>query len=144
MSTAKRAQFPAKNALLTLKAGNAVIVARAGPIPLFPIFFIERYKKMINRTDYMEGRATFAEYYGEIVGNRRPFNAEFIKRVSAALASGDEHLNTIPLKEWDNHPVGVPSQPFKDRGDFLSPAGRVCYLKVAAKLQAEEATSHEI
>lgn len=96
---------------------------------------------MITRKEYMDGRATFEQYYGEIVGTRRPFNAAFIKRVVVALTAGDEHLNTIPLKEWDNYPVGVPSQPFDDRGDFLTLAGRVCYLKTAARLQAQETSN---
>jgi hypothetical protein len=95
---------------------------------------------MITRKDYMDGKAAYAEYYGEIVGNHRPFHAAFIKRVVAPLVAGDEHLNTIPLQEWDEYPVGVPSQPFKDRGDFLTMGGRVCYLKTAARLQAREST----
>lgn len=36
-----------------------------------------------------------------------PFSRE---RVAAALASGDEHLNTLPLRAWDDR-HGTPRQP---------------------------------
>lgn len=67
-------------------------------------------------------------------------------RVKAALDSGDEHLNTIPLSCWDraagyvhrevrdelHGPENVPT-PAPLRGRSLSLAERVCVLKHVAR-----------
>lgn len=55
------------------------------------------------RADYMAGRVTHQAYYESWA---RHLGISFAKspllpRIRAALASGDEYLNTIPLREWD-------------------------------------------
>ena len=59
------------------------------------------------RADYMAHRVSHADYYralaktaGVSYSNADP---AFLRRVKAALSSGDEHLNSIPLRVWDRH-----------------------------------------
>lgn len=94
--------------------------------------------KTPTRADYLEGRATFAEYYRAVNHSAgiRVTNADFLARVRKALAEGDEHLNTIPLAEWDKLAVygrRALSRAFKEHGDFYSMAGGVCAYKQAAR-----------
>jgi hypothetical protein len=65
-----------------------------------------------------------------------------LPRIKAALAAGDEHLNSIHLNWWDSQGVLVRhilAPLFKERGDCWSLAGSVCVLKAAA-IAAAEAT----
>jgi hypothetical protein len=95
---------------------------------------------MITRADYMSGAATFAEYYREInadAGISYLHHPE-LERFRRVLAAGDEHLNSIPLRQWDAwgaNPVtrSALSRALKLRGDFLTEAGIVCCLKQAAR-----------
>lgn len=56
---------------------------------------------MFTRKQYLSNVCTFAEYYDQFV------TPEILNRVTRdigldrLLASKDEHLNDIPLKEWD-------------------------------------------
>jgi hypothetical protein len=98
----------------------------------------------MTRQDYMERRVTHREYYASVAKDAGVafHDGPFIERVRKALAAGDEHLNTIPLDEWDRRASGPTphlSSAFKRHGDFWSLAGAVCVLKEAAK-QAAEAT----
>ena len=87
-----------------------------------------------------EGWKAHHQYYGEIVaeaGLRVPPN--LLARVKGALAEGDKYLNSIPLAVWDHMPKpGALVKAFRDRGDYLTPAGFVCAWKEAARRQAEE------
>lgn len=92
---------------------------------------------MITRKEYMDGKASFAEYYGEIAREAHISyaNSPLLPRVIDALAKGDAHLNTIPLHRWDA--VGVYTMKilapiFKAHGDGWSLAGSVCVHKQAA------------
>lgn len=97
----------------------------------------------INRAAYMAGEITHRQLFGHIAQacNLPKFSESWMKRVKDALANGDEHLNTIPLQEWDNKVNGF-SQRTKniisqyDNGFSL--AGGVCMLKEKARLQAEQ------
>lgn len=95
------------------------------------------------RSDYMNGKCTHAEYYSDIVdaiGGPSKVDLPFsIARIKAALAAGDEHLNTLPLSMWDGRVSGLhgASAALKKRGDFLSLGTGVCILKQAARMLAE-------
>ena len=92
---------------------------------------------MYTRADYMDKRCTHSEYYGEIVADAGIdfTNAPIMDRVREALASGDEHLNTIPLRTWDIMGAGLLwiAPHFKARKDTMSLAGLVCVAKEAAR-----------
>jgi len=99
---------------------------------------------MMTRADYMKetGKAAFHRYYGEIVlaigleNIPQPFALD---KVRAALARGDDALNSLPLAAWDSHVslIRGASKVLKDRGDFLSLGTGVCILKEAARIRAE-------
>lgn len=98
----------------------------------------ERKPAKITRADYMEKRATFEEYYRNVnaAAGLRVTNRDLIERVRAAIANGDEHLNTIPLSTWDALGLrckAAVSRALKERGDFWSIAGGVCSYKQAAR-----------
>lgn len=100
---------------------------------------------MITRQQFMRKEASFADYYRELAtacGIRFEPNDPFLDRVRAALADGDEPLNSIPLREWDAmhgpHTAWWIQRHFKDRGDVPSPAGMVCMYKAAARAAAGE------
>ncbi len=95
---------------------------------------------MITRKAYLDGDATFAEYYGELVEELgikgTPFGAEQLRRALEA----DEHLNGIPLARWDAWGSSLMlyqgaklHAAFKARGDFLTQAGLTCLLKEVAR-----------
>lgn len=99
---------------------------------------------MITRKEYLEGEFSHAEYYAEIVASvpLHSFPYQLADRCRAALVAGDEHLNTIPLAEWDAYGrrLGLPHSPslkanLRERGDFISDAGIVCILKSWARSQ---------
>ncbi len=59
---------------------------------------------MYTRKQYMNNECSHHEYFGAIAKkavSRRMFPQGFIDRCKKALAKGDEHLNKIPLREWD-------------------------------------------
>ena len=98
---------------------------------------------MITRTQYMNKEVTFEEYYREIYKEADISfkHSIWLPRIKKALAAGDEHLNTIPLLEWDA--LGSAFFPrlrtvFKNHGDFWSLAGQVCALKQAARDAVKE------
>jgi hypothetical protein len=100
----------------------------------------------MTRKDYMDGRVTHADYYRSVAKaagiSYASADPAFLGRVRSALANGDEHLNTIPLAEWDRRGSMLlsVSRAFKAHGDCDSLAGRVCVLKQAAR-DAVEAVS---
>lgn len=102
---------------------------------------------MFTRAEYMafknsdEMNVNHHRYYGEIaeeIGLR--LDVKLIEECAAALARGDEHLNTIALRRWD---CMVPTlrgatAALKARGDWLSLGTGVCILKEAARRQAKD------
>ena len=83
------------------------------------------------RADYMNKQVTFQDYCRAIAADAgvsfRNAPQEFMARVRRALDSGDEHLNTIPLAQWDSYAIaarGATNTAFKRHGDFRSLAGR--------------------
>lgn len=101
---------------------------------------------MLTRKQYLDGEATFEGYYGEILEECGiAGSAVDLERVKAALASGDEHLNSIPLRVWDAWGTSLLAyqgsrlrQAFQRRGDIVSAAGLVCLTKLSAKRAANK------
>ena len=94
----------------------------------------------MHRSDYMSDKVTHAEYYRSMAKDAGVsyVNADpaFLGRIRRALANGDEHLNTIPLAEWDIRAMSLlPSvnATFKAYGEGNSLSARVCLIKQAAR-----------
>ena len=92
------------------------------------------------RAQYMNKEVTFEDYYRAIARDAGVtfVNApqEFLKRCKCALDSGDTHLNTIPIAQWDSYAYAAQratSPAFKRHGDFWSLAGGVCIAKQMAR-----------
>jgi hypothetical protein len=94
--------------------------------------------KTINRTEYLEGRISFEEFYREVnrrAGVKLSLDHPMVQAAKKALAEGDRHLNNIPLREWDWLASGAShslNKALKELGDFYSVAGGVCAMKQAA------------
>ena len=95
---------------------------------------------MITRKDYMDGKVEFADYYREVAKTAgvsyQGVKLSFLQRVKQCIKNGDEHLNGIPLKEWDSRAFSLlPTikAAFKKHGDCDTLAGRVCLIKQAAR-----------
>ena len=90
-------------------------------------------KNIISRADYINGKATHDEYYGQFV-NEYTENAVLRaigkKRI---LESKNEHFNDIPLELWDNINYLLPKL-LRDCGDYPTLSAKVCILKCAAKI----------
>ena len=87
----------------------------------------------------MNNEITFEQYYTSVAERAgiKFSPGPFLDRVKIALENGDEHLNTIRLREWDSmgcNPWTKSSitKSLKDHGDGWSIAGSVCVLKQAA------------
>lgn len=107
---------------------------------------------MMTRQHYLDSAhvaadltAAHHQYYGEIVeaaGGWKAFHLPFpIETIRDALAT-DEHMNNLPLREWDARVSLIPRAAvtaLEARGDFLSLGTGVCILKEAAR-RAVEAT----
>jgi hypothetical protein len=96
---------------------------------------------MKTRRDYIDGKATFSEYYAQFI---TPELAEAVKAkigIDSVKASKDPHLNDIPLYKWDNlfqdynlkKEIALKMQ---EAGDYLSMAGAVCTAKECARMLA--------
>lgn len=97
---------------------------------------------MITKADYMTGKATHSEYYGDVIetmGGAKSISLPVsLDVVQKALASSDKHLNSIPLARWD---AAVPKLrnaklALGQRGDYLTLGTGVCILKEAARIRA--------
>jgi hypothetical protein len=96
---------------------------------------------MKTRRDYIDGKATFSEYYTQFI---TPSLIEAVKGkigVDRVKSSNDPHLNDIPLAKWDSifldynlkKEIALKMQ---EVGDFLSLAGCVCTAKECARILA--------
>lgn len=101
---------------------------------------------MFSRKDYLAGTVSFADYYEQFVTERiiQHVVSRFGLEKLAAAYKEDEHLNNIPLRQWDL--LGLPfgsgvSEKMKEAGDYLTQAGIVCILKRAAKMAIERGES---
>jgi len=102
---------------------------------------------MMTRQDYLDVSSA------DDTAHRR-YNAQFVSvgmvnaiesriGLSRLLASTDEHLNDIPLNEWDRLDSLLISygtnHRLKQHGDFITMAGIVCIAKEAARQAIERA-----
>lgn len=92
---------------------------------------------IIPRSDYMDGKASHQEYYGQFVDSEvlEAVKDRFgIAKLAKALA-GDKNLNNIPLASWDALEAHTHhcQQALRLAGDGWSMAGSVCILKNAAR-----------
>lgn len=119
---------------------------------------------MITRQDYLNGKATHREYYGQFVNES--VKSKVLKTIGKdkLLASTDEHLNDIPMKKWDSiagflwqaqggqliavikprtseDVEPIHARLLKEAGDNVSCAGLVCIYKEAAKQIIEDLKS---
>lgn len=102
-------------------------------------------KEYPQRSAYMAGEVSFTEFYESVAKEAGISyeNSSLLPRIKHALAAGDEHLNTIPLSEWNSMAAmtyGPLKHAFKLHGDTFSLAGGVCVHKAAAKKAAREST----
>lgn len=91
------------------------------------------------RADYMSGRVSHQAYYLSVAreaGISYEASAK-LPEIKAALAAGDEHLNTIPLRWWDERGESTRSaiaRALKGRDPGgCSLADLVCVHKCAAR-----------
>lgn len=97
-----------------------------------------------DRQRYLNKEISHADYYRAIAATAgvsyENADARFLDRVRRALAAGDEHLNTIPLAEWDARSTSIFGlhNAFRAHGDIYSLAGGVCLVKQAAKDAVED------
>lgn len=92
---------------------------------------------MITREQYMKDHTLHHAYYLEVAHEAGIdySKSSKLQRCIDALATGDEHLNTIPLREWDKAAAFTEDgirRALKKRGDNYSMAGGVCVHKCAA------------
>jgi hypothetical protein len=95
---------------------------------------------MYNRKDFLDKKISFRTYYAQFVTEeiKDSVRSTFGKEKLTQAIAIDEHLNNIPLREWDH--VGfyfkysvILRKKLKDAGDWFSDAGMVCILKEAAR-----------
>ena len=103
--------------------------------------------EMTAREKYLAHLMSFEAYYrGIALAAGIAFDPKdpFIDRVRGALANGDDHLNTISLRVWDQKACfllpGI-KRAFEVQGDSDTLAGRVCVLKQAARDAAEKSVT---
>jgi hypothetical protein len=91
------------------------------------------------RKDYMNDKCSHREYYSQFVNDNVKGMVNDRIGIDRIKKSKDEHLNDIPLKEWDmcGLPYGINTL-LKSAGDGFSMAGQVCILKEAAKQLIED------
>jgi len=89
---------------------------------------------MMSRKDYLDRKCTHREYYSQFVTDEIKGIVEHSIGIDALKASTDKHLNDIRLSKWDRlfMPSGTNAK-LKEAGDYLTPAGKVCILKEAAR-----------
>ena len=88
---------------------------------------------VFTRKDYMSGKCTHEEYYGQLV--TQSMKEHIARAIPQGLAkSTDPHFNDISLSTWDRLGMAYSLRDeFKSLGDFKTDAGMVCVLKEAAR-----------
>jgi hypothetical protein len=94
---------------------------------------------MKTRKQYLDKEVTHEEYYSQFVTNTIKSLVSRNIGKSRIKASQDEHLNDIPLSEWDGVAIQIRRTPselgkkMKEAGDYCTLAGLVCIAKEAAR-----------
>lgn len=91
---------------------------------------------IIPRSDYMDGKVTHSDYYGQFV--TPAVTALVVGTLNdAVLRSNDPHLNDVPLHRWDRLAAFVPDESLRmiaaASTGGVSLSDRVCVLKEAAR-----------
>ncbi len=98
-------------------------------------------KYSFSRAEYLEGRCTHREYYGQFVTEEVKREVARSIGIDKLKASRDQHFNDVPLSHWDNlsHSnkslLSIPENGTR----FYSLCGGVCILKEAARQLVEAA-----
>ena len=92
---------------------------------------------MYTRKQYMNKECSHADYNRQFVSPAMLRSVESHIGVERIRASTDEHLNDIPLWEWDLLPYNTSRELLKECGDYLTQAGHVCIAKQAARMLLE-------
>lgn len=95
---------------------------------------------MFTRKDYMSGKCTHDQYYGQMI-----IESSAVSVVSSLFTldelrkayAENKDFNTIPLQIWDNA-AKLLSTNFRKYEDIPTLAGDVCILKRAAKFLVDE------
>ena len=93
----------------------------------------------MNRNEYMQNPTTYHEaYYRQFVTKTITACVVRMIRKSRLFNSNDpDHLNDIPLKEWDKVALSLPlsdiNTKMQTKGDYPTLAGLVCICKTAAR-----------
>lgn len=96
----------------------------------------ERARYMAKEISHQEYYCWLSDFVGLTDGNLPRIATP--ERVKSALASGDEHLNTILLQSWDGRDPGVRSAAARAGVKAWSLCDTVCCLKAYAKRRAEK------
>jgi hypothetical protein len=90
---------------------------------------------MYTRKQYLNDECDHRDYYGQYVTDAHKRHLTRYISESRIIMSKDEHLNDIPLKEWDNLPIfaGFGQKKLKENGDSLTLSAVVCIYKEAAR-----------
>ena len=90
---------------------------------------------MITREDFVSGKNTFHEYYGQFV--TEAIKRDVLSKISMEelLKSTDPHLNDIALKRWEKIPAYVNYAAIRATGDVNAQtiSNFICVVKTAAK-----------
>lgn len=93
---------------------------------------------MFTRKQYLNKECSHREFYAQFVNDRVKARVLVLIGRDRILESTDEHMNDIPLREWDRlGPVGTLRE-WEAVGDYPTMAGRTCIYKEAAKQIKEE------
>jgi len=82
----------------------------------------------------MDGDCTHREYWAQFVTEEtRNTVLVVIGKKKLLKAQNDEHLNSIPLENWDRMPISINTKLLIAVGDSYSLSVRVCIGKEAAR-----------
>ena len=98
---------------------------------------------MFTRKQRLANECTHREYFAQFVTDGTRTAVLNSIGLSALKGSTDLHLNDIPLQRWDNTSFYIQSGSMEKAGDWLSPAGKVCILKEAARQILDAETGGE-
>lgn len=94
---------------------------------------------MFTRKQYLNKECSHREYYAQFVTEPVKARVRMCIGWERLKNSTDEHLNDIPLREWDRlGPVYCGRDFWKSLGDTPSAAGLCCIYKEAARQIIEE------
>jgi len=106
---------------------------------------------MKTRQQYLAGEISHHDYYSQFITDEMIEQVKQNIGIERLMASTDEHLNDIPLKEWDalsgtvfmrerlidkpkiSHEFHEKTKEAKEAGEGISPSTLVCVYKAIAR-----------